>query len=158
MPPKQRKWLREYLAAKAEADANPVKRPLPRAGWEDQPQVKSRTQFKKSVTFSNPVSSASSKDNFWDFASSPLIAKVRATTEAEEYELQCRRDPLYRPKRLRSDTQYDWTQLLLRHQEHKGRKYPTKEAREQQKALARLSAQDASPIDLRPFESNFFRQ
>lgn len=152
MPPK---YLQKLLAANAAAKNKP-KRPLLKVSWED--EVKSKPRFKKSATTSSLASSVLSKPNYWDFANSPLIKNVAPTSQYEEDELNARRNPSHYPQWLPSDTHSQKVQLLRRYKEFHGRLHPSKEAKEQQRALAKLSAQSASPIDMRPFESNYFRQ
>ena len=152
MPPK---YLRDLLAANELAKSKP-KRPVAKVSWED--QVRSKPRYTRSVKSTGAPSRVISKDNYSSFADSPLIRDVLPTTSFEEDELQKRRNPLYCPKRLSSDSGARFQQCLLRHQAAWQQAHPTREEREQARALAKLRAQDASPIDLRPFESNRFDQ
>lgn len=155
MPPKQQKWLRDYLAANELAKANPP-RAVRQASWEL--EGISKKQSKKNVTFIDPKSVPLSRSRYTHFEGS-LTQSVRDTTQEEEDELQKRRDPLYKPRRLHSDTEWQYKQLMLRHKEAWGVAHPSKEAREQLRALRKYSAQEASSIaGCQPFASNYFKQ
>ena len=105
------------------------------------------------------ASSAANSPSFADLAvQSPLFKHVKKVSQAENDELMKRRNPLYRPNHLDSDKPGQFNQVLLRHLEAYGRKFPTPEAKEQQRALAKYIAQESSPINLQPFQSNKFDQ
>ena len=146
-------YLRNLQAANALAKANP-KRPLPRASWEEI----SKPQFKKNVQFTDAKSVPSSSDRSTLFEGE-LTRHVRDTTQEEEKELQNRRDPRYKPRRLYSDTKWQYAQAVLRYKEAWGIAHPSKEATEQARALAKYSAQESSSVaGYQRFASNFFRQ
>ena len=152
MPPKPT-YLRNLQAANALAKANPP-RPLPQASWEGI----SKPQFKKNVQFTDAKSVRSSSGRSTLFEGE-LTRHVRDTTQEEEDELQKRRDPLYNPRRLYSDTKWQYTQAVLRYKEAWGHAHPSTEARAQARALGKYSAQEASPVaGYQRFASNFFKQ
>lgn len=105
------------------------------------------------------ASSAANSPSIADQAvQSPLFKHVRKVSQAENDELMNRRNPLYKPRPLSSDKPGQYNQALRRHMEAHGRQYPTPEAKEQQRALARYVTQESSPIDLQPFPSNKFNR
>ena len=151
MPPKKRwQWLKDLATAPKSGQ------PLPKASWEKKTH---NTRFKPVVTSSSATSSRFSSRN-QNEAINPysLTDSVLPTTQAEEDELQKRRNPWYFPKRLKTDTHKAWGQLLLHNKEMQQRLISTPEGREQKRAWDAFNAQHASPVNLLPVPNNYFKQ